>query len=249
MLIQATSPRPMLNAAESPQHVRIHTLRKPRVSEGEVTFVVGEARMEVEPYAVYPIEGESQFEAMEYFLPFYRVFGTKKPVYDEAAIQRNIESETFKRVNLKNPLAPTRSKTVVGGDLPEKLTGIQLALLGSTGYHVIVKSAYRTEGATYKERTMNFTTHCPVNGGGMIRIANCPIDVANPTFDPHAPLPEHRYRDLTLLEAFNRTHRLRTSDIEERRRKRIAEAEANMGANNLLGRGTPVPRLPHGSDD
>ena len=42
-----------------------------------------------------------------------------------------------------------------------------------------------------------------------------------------------------LLEAFNRTHRLRTDDIEERKRKRIADAEANMRSNDKqLGEGS-----------
>ncbi len=228
MLIQTTSPRPMVKPEDSPEHIRIHTLRKPLVSTGEVTFVIGDKRIEVEPLVTYPIEGLAQFEALEYYLPFWRVFGTEKPTYDENRIRDNIERKNFQRIDMttKDKLLPQSS-----GDLPEKLTGVQLALLGSTGYNVIAKSAFRTEGATYEERIMNFTIHCPVTGGGMIRIANCPIDISNPTFNPYAPYPESRFKDLVLLEAFNRTHRLRTSDIDERRRKRIAEAEANMKAN------------------
>jgi hypothetical protein len=238
MLIQATSPRPMLNATESPQHIRIHTLRKLKVSKGEVTLVLGEKQIEVEPYEVYPIDGEPQFEALEYFLPFWRVFGTEKPTYNETKIRENIEHERFKRVR-----ADAQKDKLLG--TPEKLTGVQLAMLGSTGYHIIVRSAYRTEGATYEERIANFTIHCPVNGGGMIRMANCPIDIANPTFDPYAADPgKSRGKDLVLLEAFNRTHKLRTADIEERKRKRIAEAEANIQANErALGSNDPK-RLP-----
>src|SRR5208282_6659032 len=57
MLIQATSPRPMINVVDSPEHVRIHTLRKVGISLGEVALVIHEKRMAVEPYQVYPIEG------------------------------------------------------------------------------------------------------------------------------------------------------------------------------------------------
>jgi hypothetical protein len=171
-------------------------------------------------------------------LPFWKVFGTNKPVYDESRIRQNIENQQFHRVNV-SPMKKL-AKRLIGksensDSLTEKLTGVQLALIGSTGYHVIVKSAHRTEGSTYEERIVNFTILCPVNGGGIIRIANCPIDVANPTFDPYAPLPQ-RTKDLTLLQAFNRTHRPRTDAIEETRRKRIEEAEATMRANE---RGLP----------
>ena len=254
MLIQTTSPRPMINAAESPQHVRIHTLRKLRVSTGEVTFVVGERQMPVEPFHVYPISGEADFEALEYYLPFWRVFGTDKPVYNEDRIRKNIEAEQFQRVDLgKTPMAPAKSKTRLLVEdttrepettLPEKLTGVQLALLGTTGYHVIVKSAYRTEGATYAERIFNFTIHCAVNGAGMIRIAECNVDIANPTFDPYAAEPGGKaHKDLVLLEAFNRTHKPRTDSIEDRRRARIAEAEANLARHNALD-GKDPKRLP-----
>lgn len=257
MLIQTTSPRPMINTAESPKHVRIHTMRKLKVSTGTVTFVVHEKQIDVEPYAVYPIQGEAGFEALDYYLPFWNVFGTNRPEYNEDKIRSNIEAEAFHRVDVtdkgKKP-APTRTKLLVTDtDAPpperEKLTGVELAILGSTGYHVIVKSAYRTEGAAYEERVFNFTIHCAVNGAGMIRIANCPVDIANPTFDPYAPEPGGPRKDLVLLEAFNRTHKPRTDSIEERRRARIAEAEANIRLNEgkALGSGD-TKRLPESSD-
>jgi hypothetical protein len=230
MLLQLTAPRPIFNALENPPHVRIHTLRKPLVSKGEVLFVVGDEQMAVEPFMSYPIQGESAFEALDYYLPFWNVFGTKKPEYDEQAIQRNIESNRFSRIRTdaqKDKLLPGKD----GEGAMEKLTGVQLALLGASGYKVIARSAFRSEGPTYEERIVNFTIICPVNGGGILRVADCPIDVANPTFDPHAPPPGEKRQDLTLLEAFNRTHRLRTSDIEERKRQRIAQAEANMREN------------------
>jgi hypothetical protein len=240
MLIQVTSPRPMFNASESPQHVRIHTIRKLTVSKGEVTLVVGEKQMDVEPFTVYPLDGEPSFEALDYYLPFWRVFGTDKPVYDEARIRSNIDKGKFQRVTMKADM--TGEALVLKDEKSEKLTGVQLALLGSTGYHVIIKSAYRKEGAAYEERTLNLTIHCAVNGGGMIRVADCPLDIANPSFDPYAPPPADRSKDLVLHEAFNRTHRLRTSNIDDRRRARIAEAEANIRAHE---RGLPAK----GSDD
>ena len=235
MLIQTTSPRPMINTADSPENIRIHTLRKLGISTGEVTFILGEKRMAVEPYATYPINGEADFEALDFYLPFDNVFGTKKPVYDENAIRDRIE-----RTDFSSPRGTSDKLAKVGSGErhPDRLTGIQLALLGASGYTVIARSAYRTEGAVYEERILNFTIHCPVNGGGMVRIANVPFDIANPTFNPHAETPKKaKHKDLTLLEAFNRTHRPRTDAIEERKRKRIEEAEANLRANQgkLLG--------------
>jgi len=227
----------MINVVDSPEHVRIHTLRKVGISLGEVALVIHEKRMAVEPYQVYPIEGEASFEALDFYLPFDNVFGTKKPEYNEAAITERIQSEHFHRVRADKPKE-------------DRLTGTQLAILGAAGYTVIIRSAYRTEGATYEERILNLTIHCPVNGGGMIRIANCPVDIANPTFNPHAETPKKpRYRDLTLLEAFNRTHKPRTDAIEDRRRKRIEEAEANMRANTRALPERTVKALPGKSED
>ncbi len=254
MLIQVTSPRPMINTADSPKHVRIHTMRKHKVSTGTVTFVVHEKQIDVEPSCVYPIQGEAGFEALDYYLPFWNVFGTNRPEYNEDKIRSNIEAEAFHRVDVTDKgKKPIHTKLLVTDtDAPpperERLTGVELAILGSTGYHVIVKSAYRTEGAAYEERIFNFTIHCAVNGAGMIRIANSPVDIANPTFDPYAPEPSPR-RDLVLLEAFNRTHKPRTDDIEARKRARIAEAEANMRLHEgkALGSGD-TKRLPQSSD-
>ena len=246
MLIQASSPRPVVNVAESPTHVRIHTLRKANVSSGEVLLVIGDRQIPVEPSVVYQL-GESGFEALDCYLPFWRVFG-KKPVYDENAILSRIQRNDPHRVNL-TPDSGESDKLVLKKDEtpPERLTGVQLALLGAGGYHVIVKSSYRSEGAVYEQRVLNFTIHCPVNGGGIVRIADFPVDIANPTFDPYAPEPEAK-KDYNLQIAFERTHKLRTSDIEERRRKRIADAEANIRANeNGLGAPSGNRLLPKGN--
>ena len=236
MLIQVSSPRPMVTLADSPPFIRIQTLKKAGVSTGDVALVMGENRMEVDPYCVYPIDGESGFEALDFYLPFWRVFGTQKAVYDEAAIAANIQRGSFKRVSVGAP------------DYNDRLTDTKLALLGAGGYHIIAKSAHRLEGAVYAQRVFNFTIHCPVTGGGMIRIAGSPVDIANPTFDPKAKTPEKStHADPVLLEAFNRTHRLRTPEIEERKRQRIAEAEASVRA--LEGVAVkPLPALPDPAD-
>jgi hypothetical protein len=225
-------------------------LKKAPVSTGEVFLVIGDRQIPVEPSVVYPLEGEPGFEALDCYLPFWRVFG-KKPVYDENAILSRIQRNDPHRVDVTPKSSEGSSDKLVlkkDEELPEKLTGVQLALLGAGGYHVLVKSAYRSEGAIYEQRTFNFTIHCPVNGGGIVRIADFPVDIANPTFDPYALEPFVR-KDSVLQEAFARTHKLRTSDIEERRRKRIAEAESNLKANE---RGLPTSlekRLPPKGED
>lgn len=224
MLIQTSSPRPILNVAESPEHIKIHTLRRPGISTGEVFFNVTKdfehgvrETVPLEPYEVFPIEGAPGFEAMEYYLPFDKLFGTEKRAeYDEARIMASLALPS-KRVNVDKP--------------KDHLTDTQLALLGASGFHCIARTAYRTETTQYEERIFNFSIHCPVTGGGIIRVANSVFDVTNPTFNPRATMPTREYQNLTLLNAFNRTHRVITSDIEERRRQRIASAEANMRVN------------------
>jgi hypothetical protein len=224
MFIQATSPRPLINTVESPEHIRIHTLHKLGVSPGDVVVIIGEHRIEVEPYEVFPLDGDTQFEAREFYLPFWRVFGTKKPEYNESRIQASIERKEFHRVD-----ADAERLGQGNASEPLRLRGTQLALIGAAGYPVIVRSAFRPEGPDYQERIMNFTIHCPVTGGGIIRVTSNTCDIANPSFNPYAPPPPVRgHKNLTLQEAFQRTHRLRTATIEDRKKQRIAEAEANM---------------------
>lgn len=58
----------------------------------------------------------------------------------------------------------------------------------SSGFSIQVRSAYRA-GAQYLERRQNFWTSFPVNGGGVVRFGGMPLDIANPTLNPRAPLP------------------------------------------------------------
>ena len=65
MLIQTSSPRPILSLQEHPKHVVIHTLRKPGISTGEVLLNMNtdiehgtRQTAPVEPFEVFPIEGE-----------------------------------------------------------------------------------------------------------------------------------------------------------------------------------------------
>jgi hypothetical protein len=72
-----------------------------------------------------------------------------------------------------------------------------------------------------------------VTGGGVIRLADCPFDVANPTFDPWAPGPTIK-KDPELQESYNRTHRALPAAADATRAARIAEAEANARRNERL---------------
>lgn len=213
MLIQASAPRPIFNAAESPQHVRIQTLRKPNVSEGGVNFsyvadaVNGEpSTVLLEPLLVYPIEGEEGFEVREYYLPFENAF----------------------------KVTPSAEKQLVKY-AAQSVAPLGIASIVTSGFTVMIWSAHQTDRTTYEERTIGFKMLFPITGGGILRMADSFIDIANPTFSPRAPIPKpHLNPDVRL--AFNRTHRVlpkaEQDSIEARRRARIAEAEANVAANS-----------------
>ena len=212
----------MVSCAESPPYLRIQTLAKAGISDGSVVLVVGGRHLSADPLHIYPIEGTTGCQANDIYIPFWNVFGVKEARYDAQEIADHISGGIVKRVNVDKNQRDT-------------LTDVQLALLGAGGWSIIAKSAYRSESSVYTSRVFNFTIHCPVTGGGMIRIAGSPIDINNPTFNPKEPPPTNR-RDLVLQEAFNRTHRPLSPGAETRKRARVAEAEANM-------RGS-VPRLP-----
>jgi hypothetical protein len=217
MLIQTSSPRPILNVLEHPQHIVIHTLRRIGISTGEVLMNMSinpetglRLTAPVEPYDVFPIEGENGFEAVEYYLPFSEVFGVGRRVYSEEG---------------SVALAPV-SKPKSG------LRDTQLAVLCGSGFSVIAKSAYRVMGSRYEERLFDFTLLFPITGGGILRASSSLVDISNPTFDPKAPMPQKSgYPNLDLLRAFNRTHKVMASSIEQRRAARIASAEASIASN------------------
>lgn len=228
MLIQTSSPRPILNVLEHPQHIVIHTLRRIGISTGEVLMNMSinpetgtRLTAPVEPYDVYPIAGEDGFEAVEYYLPFSEVFGAGRRVYDEGRGSVALAPVTKPKSGLRDT---------------------QLAVLCGSGFSVIARSAYRVEGSRYEERLFNFTLLFPITGGGILRASSSLVDISNPTFDPKAPMPQKRgYQNLGLLAAFNRTHKIMSSSIEQRKAARIASAEASI-ANNTRA-------LPPKSDD
>lgn len=98
------------------------------------------------------------------------------------------------------------------------------------GFHFTATSAFRAPGGVYGTRIIEFTMIFPVIGGGIIRIniGGQEWDLANPTFNPNAPIPEinrnygagagneyesgppginnQRVPDDVLLNAYRRTH-------------------------------------------
>ncbi len=125
----------------------------------------------------------------------------------------------------------------------DKKRNLGMAPFCTTGFGVTVRSAFRTDTSRYGEHTVAFTILMPVTGGGVMRLSDCLFDIANPTFDPWAPGPERKWKNLEVGMAFNRAHRLGdTSAIEQRRMARIREAEANMRANESGGRRALPPK-------
>lgn len=229
MLIQTSSPRPIINLQEHPQHVVVHTLRKPGVSTGTVLFNMNtdiehgtRSTAPVEPYEVFPIEGDPGFEALEYYLPFDIVFGKGRQTYNEGEIMQRQIAGMVKRI-------------VTDTDPNERPRDTLMALYATSGISIIAKSAFRSQGSQYEERVLNFQLFFPITGGGIVRIAGVGFDIANPTFDPKAPLPgPARFTNQTLLEAFNRTHKAPKGALAARRAARIAQAEASMRAERGL---------------
>lgn len=238
MLIQTSSPRPILSLQEHPKHIVIHTLCRFGISKGEVllnmnTDIEHGTRMTapIEPHEVFPIEGEPGFEAHEYYLPFDVLFGTNRAEYNEHDISERQSKGVVKRVNLED-------RRAVHSD-------VVMSRFIATGISVIVHSAYRTEGSQYEERILNFQLFFPLTGGGIIRFANSLFDVTNPTFDPKAAIPrKSAYKNDVLLNAFNRTHKTGNPDIERRKRERIAQAEASMASDDKALPAAPSRRLP-----
>jgi hypothetical protein len=160
----------------------------------------------LEPHVVYPIEGEDGFEMTEFFLPFEPLFKVDRKTMQVARHKFDAEAA-----------AP-----------------VGLASVVASGYTVTLRSAYKSEYTTYAERVVGFKLIFPMTGGGIVRLADSPFDLANPTFSPGAPVPR-AVRDPVTLNAFNRTHAMppqgQRDAIEKRRLARIAEAEANERAN------------------
>jgi hypothetical protein len=216
MLIQMGIPRPRFDIQDHPEHLYIHTLARAGVSSGGVLFSgtvdpehgVRKSRP-LEPTQTYPIEGEDGFEGYEYILPFWELFQRK-----------HVESQST--------LARTGAKGY---------GSLGLVAYATNGFIVTAQSAFRASPTTYEGHSLAFTIMMPVTGGGILRLADCPFDISNPTFNPYAPNPMglSKYTNLDTLEALNKAHKPTTAAIEARKAERIRAAEASMAARETPG--------------
>ena len=227
MFVQATTPRPLFDHLRNPRYLHIHTLAKAGVSEGTVRFS-GTTDPEfgkgdgvfIEPLNTYPIKGEDGFEVLEYALPFWRLF--QRPDNFEEAIHDG--------------------SVVASAD-------VSVVRYCTGGFGVVCKSAFRASPREYQEHTIAFKMIFPATGGGIIRLADCLFDISNQDFDPWAPDPTKRLgpgpsKDLELQISYNRTHKLSSSAIEDRRASRVAAAEASMARSGTLPATGNRPALP-----
>jgi hypothetical protein len=81
MLIQLTTPRPVLDHSEYPAYVHIHVIRKPDVSCGKVLFTSMKDpehgtydTKELEPAHELPLNASDGCQALIYILPFWELF-------------------------------------------------------------------------------------------------------------------------------------------------------------------------------
>lgn len=188
-----------------------------------------------------------------------------------------IDPQNSRRVT--HPIQPTRALSIFDGVtvneyvLPFDQLIDPLGRRGSTsGFTIIGRSSYRVAGADYQVRTLEFTMVFPVIGGGIIRIraGEQEWDIANPTFNPRALVPEinasygagrgdeyvsgpsgidnQRVPSNVLINAYQRTHRgyigAQGSEVERRRQERLANfdlSEAIPQAQPPLARPAMTP--------
>jgi len=214
MIIQAGIPRPRFDIQEKPEYIYIHTLARAGVSSGAVFFNGTtdpehgiRQGRELDPLQTYTIEGEEGFQGCEYVLPFW---------------------ELYKRKEVRKELLKQTGASGYGS--------IGLVPFTTGGFIINVQSAFRASPTHYEEHVISFQILMPVSGGGVVRLSNCPFDLSNPTFNPYAPHPR-ALKNLETQQALNRTHQLRSSDIEDRKAARIRAAEQAManahGGNEL----------------
>lgn len=215
MLIQVSSPRPIFSLEKHPQHVVLHTLQMSGVSSGSVLINMnvnvetGErVTTEVEPYQVFPIE--TGMAALEYYLPFDVIFGTRQMT----AVPTGTSNALVSRLQPEGGFRPRDT---------------MMALLVASGVSIIARSAHRTFSNQYEERVLNFQLHFPVTGGGIVRVADSFFDILNPTFNPKALLPEPQAEpDPTLLNAFRRTHYGLGPSAAKKKAERLAQLESSL---------------------
>jgi hypothetical protein len=221
MNIQLGIPRPRFDVHEHPEYIYIYTLARSGVSNGGVIFNATtdpehgvRGTRQLEPMVTYPIAGEDGFEGYEYVLPFW---------------------ELFKR----NHTISSSSLATLGTD---KYVDRNLVPFVTGGFIVTAKSAFRASPTEYAENTLSFTILMPATGGGILRIADCLFDIANPTFNPHAHHPR-ALKNLDTERMLNQAHRPKDSAIEDRRAARIRAAEQSMAyeEKSLPGPGKSLP--------
>jgi hypothetical protein len=185
-----------------------------------------------------------------------------------------IDPSNSRRVT--QPIRPTRALSIFDGVtvneyvLPFSELVDPIGRRGATsGFTIIGRSSYRVAGASYEIRTLEFTMVFPVIGGGIIRMraAEQEWDIANPTFNPHATVPEistsygvgegneyvsgpvgidnRRVPDAILINAYQRTHRgfigQHGTEVEQRRQARLA----NFDLNENVAQPPPLERPIH----
>lgn len=225
MIIQAAIPRPRFDILECPEYVYIHTLAKARVSSGTVLFNgvvnpehgIRESR-QLDPHNVYEIQGEPGFEGYEYVLPFFELYQHTK------IVRKGLLEETG----------------------ASGYGNIGLVPFTTGGFNVSIRSAFRASPTHYEERIIAFTILMPVTGGGILRLADSPFDISNPTFNPYALKPR-AIRSIDTERMLNQAHAPRSDSIEKRRIARVEAAEqAMVAATQALPAQAPL-QLPQGS--
>lgn len=206
MNIQLGIARPRFDVHEHPKYLYIHTLARVGISQGGVIFNatvdpengVRKTR-QLDPTVTYPISGEDGFQGYEYILPFWELF------------QHTIELTSAKMIQYGAQGYGNR----------------HLVPFATGGFTVTAQSAFRASPTTYEEHTVSFQILMPVTGGGIVRLADCPFDISNPTFDPYAPHPR-AIKNLDTERMLNQAHQPKNSSIEDRRAARIQAAEQSM---------------------
>lgn len=244
MLIQASTPRILFNVNRYPEHVYIHTLAKPGVSDGGVLFNATtdptqgiRQTKSLEPSNVYPIQGEDGFESYEYVLPFWELFRRSLAKRPGSTAIVQADADAFEDI-------PQVSQTTLDW-YGAKGYGHRLMVPFATGgFLVTVRTAFRASPTEYVERVLGLHILMPVTGGGIIRLGDSLYDLANPSFDPYAEDPKPR-QNLDHLRSVNETHRLRDSKAEDRKAERIRAAEESMSRERSLGEGPSRALPPH----
>ena len=207
MFIQLTTPRIVLDLTRHPEYIYLHTLLMPDVSEGEVLFTG----------PVDPEHGQRGTKTLEprEILP----------------LAGGLSVRTF--ILPFWELFQGGPKTAVHDGAIVRAADLKITRYCTAGFQVVVKSAFRASPREYLEHTLAFHMAFPATGGGILRLANADVDLANPSFNPWAvnPSPPSEAATAELREAYARTHMLTgRSDIDSRRQARIVAAEACMRA-------------------